>query len=84
MEEVTALVIMSFTLLPHYIAVFALLNSFLPDFVITVSRHTLSIPSFSFSKNMIALAYVCSAIGLLFHWIAVLSVNVPLRYSLRR
>ena len=84
MEAVTAVVIMSFTSFPHYIAAFALLKPLLANFVLPVSRHTLSIPYFFFSKNMIALAYVWSAAGLLFHSITVSSVNVPLQYSSRR
>ena len=55
MAAVTDFVITSFTLFPHSIAAFVLLNPFLPDFVLPVSGHTLSIPYFFFSNNMIAL-----------------------------
>ena len=83
-KAVTTLVIMSFTLLPQSIAAFALLNPLLPSFVLPVIRHTLSIPPFFFLKNMIVLAYVWSAVELLFHSITVSSVNMPMQYSSRR
>ena len=81
--EVTAVVIMYFTSFPHSIAAFALLKPLLPDFVLPVIRHTLSIPYFFFSENMIVLAYIWFAVRSLFHSITVSSVNVPLWYSLR-
>ena len=55
MTAVTYIVITSFTLFPHSIAALALLKPFLPDFVLPVSRHTLSILYFFFLKNIIAL-----------------------------
>ena len=83
-EAVTAVFITSFASFPCSIAAFALLKPLLTDFLLPVSRHTFSVPSFFFSKNIFVSVYVWSLVGLLFHSITVLSVNVPLQYSLRR
>ena len=55
MEVVTAFIIAYFTSFSHSVAALAIMNPFLPNFVLPVIRHALSIPYFFFSNNMISL-----------------------------